>query len=94
MANPPDTVELARERIRQAMEHVQNAQTELGKAQELLSSVVGVMPRWTALSKLYGQVRREWYRREAFARGKGRVDLDGIAKQNLERDAQGGRRHG
>ena len=49
-------------RVRAAMEHVEEAQRELGRAQADLCSVIGYTKEFDRLRKLYEAVKTEWYR--------------------------------
>ena len=74
----------AERRIRKALEHVQRAQAELGRACEELSNIAPEPAARRELGKLYDRVHAAWYRVEAF-RKSGRFDLDGIARETLAR---------
>lgn len=74
-----DSVAQAELRIRRALNHIQNAQTQLGYASAELSGVIGVLRDWKRLGKLYDQIHKEWYKLEA-RRQRGNFDLDGISK--------------
>lgn len=49
-------------RVRAAMQHVEEAQRELGRAMMDLSAVIGYVREGAALEKLYDKVKAEWYR--------------------------------
>lgn len=53
--------ELARARIHRAMDHVERAQTELGRACEELSPIMAGGPTWRRGSNLYDSVHSFWY---------------------------------
>lgn len=49
-------------RVRAAMDHVQQAQIELGRAMADLSAVIGFIPEGDKLSALYDKVHSLWYK--------------------------------
>jgi hypothetical protein len=69
-------------RVRRALDHIQRAQEEIGRASAELSSLIGGIPVWKAAGKLYDQVHRFWYRVEAF-RQAGRFTLDDVSSAAL-----------
>jgi hypothetical protein len=74
--------EIAEARVRAALEHLQQAQVEVERARQQLAAVVGVLPEYDRLGKLYERVRAEWYRLAA-KRGSPRLDLDSDARARL-----------
>lgn len=81
----------AERRIRKALDHVQQAQAELGRACEELSNIEPEPAARRLLGQLYDRVHAAWYRVEAFRKA-GRFDLDGIARESLAKrlEQQGG----
>jgi hypothetical protein len=73
-------------RVRAALAHVQQAQNELGRAQQDLSAVIGYTPEWTRLGKLTSKVRDEWYRLESKLRKPARGDLGQLDGNNVDDD--------
>lgn len=73
-------------RVQKALDHIQQAQNELGSACAELSALVGGIPVWKATGTLYDRVRALWYRVESF-RARGRFQLDSINVEALERRA-------
>lgn len=53
---------VGRDRVRAAMDHVQQAQVELSLAMMDLCSVIGYVPNVDRLSKLHTKIKAEWYR--------------------------------
>lgn len=61
---------VGRARVRAALDHVQQAQVELGLAMADLCSVIGYVPESDRLNKLYAKIKDEWYRLDTkIARG-------------------------
>lgn len=77
----------AERRVREALDHIQNAQLELGRAAAALSSLQGGAGVWSATGKLYDRVHAHWYRVQTFQQ-RGRFSLDGIASKALERSGE------
>lgn len=69
-------------RVQRALGHIQNAQTELGRAAAELSCFLRGAPEWKRASKLYEMVHAFWYRVRDRA---DRYQLDGITEQAIER---------
>ena len=89
---PEDLTEAeAQRRVHQALDRIQAAQTELGRAMSDLSSLVGGgAPRLSdKAGKLYDRVHALWYEL-ANLRGNERVDLDGIAGPAFLEQQKGG----
>lgn len=57
----------AMERVRKALDHIQAAQGQLDRACAELSTLVGGIPAWRRVSKLYDSVHAEWYKVKGFA---------------------------
>jgi hypothetical protein len=74
----------AEPRVRRALDHIQRAQLELGRASAELASLEGGVVVWRLVGKLYDRVHSAWYRVEAFRKA-GRFRLDGIANEALAR---------
>lgn len=72
----------AERRIRKALDHIQEAQAQLGRAAAELSNLEHGSAVWSAIGKLYDRVHAAWYRVEAFRKG-GRWALDDIARAAL-----------
>jgi hypothetical protein len=53
--------EAAEARVRAALRDIQEAQSLIGRASQALSSVVGMVPEWNRLGRVYNQVRGAWY---------------------------------
>lgn len=70
-------------RIRKALEHIQQAQNELGSACAELSSITGGVTVWRTTSKLYDSVHALWYRVEDF-RMRGKFGLDSLSTEALK----------
>lgn len=75
----------ARMRVDRALQHIQRAQEELGRAQAELSSVIGVMPLWNLVGKLYDRVHSSWYQVKAKADRVQVLDLDGCSGPAFEK---------
>lgn len=75
-------------RIRRAMEHVEEAQRELGRAATELSSLLYCAPIGNQTMRLYDRVHAHWYKLQAKLKDK-RVDLDGMSQ--LSWGKEGGR---
>jgi hypothetical protein len=76
----------AERRVRAALEHIQLAQLELGRAQGELASIEGGVVVWRLIGRLYDRVHEAWYRVEAFRAG-GRFSLDSISREALAKKA-------
>jgi hypothetical protein len=72
----------AERRVRKALDHIQQAQLELGRASAELASLERGAVVWRLIGKLYDRVHAAWYRVEEF-RKQGRFTLDGIALEAL-----------
>jgi hypothetical protein len=72
----------AERRVRKALDHIQNAQAELGRACAELSNIERGVVVWRVVGKLYDRVHAAWYRVEEF-RKQGRFTLDSIARESL-----------
>jgi hypothetical protein len=53
--------EAAQERVRAALDHLQEAQALVDRAGQELCDVIGLCPEWTRLGTLYDQVKRNWW---------------------------------
>lgn len=51
----------AEARIRAALRDIQEAQHLIGHASAALSSIIGMVPEWNRLGRVYSQVRGAWY---------------------------------
>lgn len=75
----PDAARAEAERlVREALDHIQQAQTHLGRASAALSNLERGAAVWKFVGALYDRVHAGWYRVEAF-RQAGRFKLDDIA---------------
>jgi len=79
---------VAEDRIRHAMELIEQAQNDLALACAELSAVTGGVPIWRATSKLHDRVKAHWYRVDAF-RGRGRFGLDSLNTEALRKERTG-----
>jgi hypothetical protein len=70
--------------LRQALEHIQEAQNHLGRAGAILSNFERGAPVWTAAAKLYDRVHAFWYRVEGF-RKSGLYRLDSLSLESFEK---------
>lgn len=72
-------------RVRAAMEHVEEAQREIGRAEADLSAVIGYGPEYLRLLKLYKIIKAQWYKLDATLR---RVPVKSNPRLgDLDRDA-------
>lgn len=84
-AVPPELARAEAQRlVREALDHIQEAQNELAHACAALSALVGGVPVWKATGKLYDSVHALWYRVDGFRTG-GRYKLDGVNLEALAR---------
>lgn len=80
--------ELARERVRRAMAHVEDAQRKLTFAMSDLATVQHGSPEHGRIGKLYDKVKGEWYRlQDLFNDPRIRIDRDPNAEER-ERHAK------
>lgn len=84
----PSEKEAAR-RIKSALARIERAQAELDQACSDISSVVGLVEEWEAIGKLSNRVKQFWHRLNNRATDEA-LDLDGDAKQSLQKKAGGG----
>lgn len=82
----------AEARVRRALDHIQQAQLELGRASAELASLEGGVVVWRLVGKAYDRVHAAWYRVESFRKG-GRFKLDGSATEALAKRIAAGERH-
>lgn len=87
LARPTDAqIRAAAEmRVRQAMQHIQNAQDELDRACRMLSALTWGDPTYRACGKLRERVHALWYRVQTFGRGR-RYSLDSTNIEALARE--------
>jgi hypothetical protein len=79
--NDPTISAEADAHVARALEHIGEAQRELDRACQELSSIVGGFARWKRISALYGRVCAEWHQVHGWAaKHRGRLDLDGIGR--------------
>jgi hypothetical protein len=70
--------------VARALDRIEEAQRELGRACAELSSIIGGAGQWKRIRALYDRVHAEWYRVHGWAeKHRGRLDLDGIARAAL-----------
>lgn len=77
--------EAAKERVRRALAHIQNAQAELGRAHSELSTLRGGFAEYRKAGKLYDAVHALWYRVRAIPEKRGTVTTDSEPEAELTR---------
>lgn len=83
-ASTPVTVttrEIAQDRVRRALDLIEEAQDRLRVASEMLCPVLGFVREWEATGKAHDQVKRLWHK--VNQTDTSRVDLDESAKAAL-----------
>lgn len=80
----PSQVE-AQVRVRRALEHIQRAQDELGRAGSELASIVGGAATQAVVMRAYDLVHRTWYRVAKLRDRAAKLDLDEMAKESFAR---------
>jgi hypothetical protein len=74
----------AERRVRAALANVEAAQRELGRACEEMSAIIGGIPPWERLGKLYDRVHAEWHRLNLWFNGaRSKLDLDEAGRRAL-----------
>jgi aminoglycoside phosphotransferase (APT) family kinase protein len=73
-------------KVLRALEHIEEAQRELGCACQELCPIIGGVSQWKRVRALYDRVHAEWYRVHAWAeKRRGHLDLDGSGRSALAR---------
>ncbi len=73
-------------KVRAALDHIEEAQQELGRACQELCPIIGGASQWKRVRALYDRVHDEWHRVHAWAeKRRGRLDLDGSGRSALAR---------
>jgi hypothetical protein len=74
------------EKVAAALDHIEEAQRELGRACQELCPIIGGASQWKRVRALYDRVHDEWHRVHAWAeKHRGRLDLDGSGLSALAR---------
>jgi hypothetical protein len=83
----------AERKVRAALDHLEAAQRELGRACEELSPIIGAVTPWGRAGKLYDRIHAEWHRLNIFLqKNRERLGLDESGLRALaERIAKDGR---
>lgn len=80
---------IAYEQVRQAMDRIEAAQSELERACAALSPIVGAVPEFHRLVKLHDRVRGEWFRLEQkLQKGRWRIWMDRLPLDLRRKDGQ------
>ncbi len=54
--------EIAKERLRQALKLIEQAQNNLNEACSMLCPIIGMIPEWRATGKCADRIKSHWYR--------------------------------
>jgi hypothetical protein len=79
----------AERKVRTALDLIESAQRQLGRACAELSPVIGGIGPWGRVGKLYDRVHAEWHRTKALLDGR-KLDLDETGRGALAKGLAAG----